>query len=170
MTALAIISAAIALAFVLTAIARIHEVPDSISALVYTCRWRWSWTMWLWAVALTLAAPLIESLHERHAYAGFLTAASLLMVGAMPLSGTDSRTVHNAVGVLAGVLSQLCVLLLSPLWLLWWSLMAAAFVAWHDDTRIPMLAGKAVFLAEAVCALSLYGSLLTVVFTKHYSL
>jgi hypothetical protein len=90
-----------------------------------------------------------------------------MLCGAMPISDSHvNRRAHNVFGILGGILSQVCVLLQCPLYLLAWLLFAAVYACdalpsqngriypsrWYD--------GKGVFLAEMICAVTVFGSLL----------
>lgn len=156
MTETAIISAAIALGFVLTAVVRAEGAPESISALVYACRWRWSWTMWLWAVGLSLLMPLASALPQRCAGIGIMAIACLLAVGVIPVFDADNRRLHDVLGWAAGLLSQTCTAIVCPWWLL----------AWTAYFPLCRLGGKPTFIAEAICAITLYMAVITELMTQ----
>ena len=171
MTALVIISLLLAVAFVVLVVWSNRELPDSISALVYSLPkgQQWLWTLWLWAASLLVCIPLIDALPDAWRFLSFLTLAYLGFTGAMPIIYEQQRTAHNILGTSAGILSQLCVAIISPWWLLLWLLFAGmvaarAFpdVAWCDRlTRYTL--GKEVFVAEAICALAVYGALIVTI-------
>lgn len=127
-----ILSILLVVSFTGITIWRTRQVPDSMSAMVYAWKgsWRWLWSVWLWAVALSLAPALIEAMPYGLQFVAFLTIACLAFTGAMPLFMEEQQTAHNILGVLSGVLSQLCVLVISPSCLLLWVLFAVLFV-WH---------------------------------------
>ena len=161
MMSLLIISIIMAILYVGVAIWKLHALPDSISAMVYVLdkRWQWLWSVWLWLVAITLPPSLIDAMGENWQFIGFLTIACLMFVGAMPLiPGTHNKT-HNVLGVIAGILSQVCVAIIYPWWLMAWFvwIMAALYTAYNVND---IFEGKAIFMAEFVCWLSLTGSLL----------
>lgn len=149
---------------------RLNEaLPDSISAMVYELPrgWQWLWIVWMWAVSLLTCIPLIEVLPDDVKVLGFATLAYLMLCGAMPISDKAvSRRAHNVFGILGGVLSQVCVAILTPCWLLAW----IAFVAVYGYDLLPSqngriypsrwYDGKGVFLAEMICAVTACGSLL----------
>ena len=141
-------------------------VPDSISGLVYNLpsRRRWLWSGWLVAVALTLMVPLMSALGD-FAWLGWLTAVCLIGAAVTPVIHKDTRRLHNICGVAAGVLSQICVMVLCPWWLLCWfiyvPLIAGSMAAFNDSEEMPVVCnGKGVLVSECICAVSLYGSLL----------
>lgn len=144
-----------------------RELPESVSALVYHIPkggWRWLWTLWLWTVAILLAPSLMEAMPGDWRFVGFLTLGCLLFVGAMPLGMNDSNATHNTLGIAAGVLSQVCVILINPLWLLVWAGWLCLFCVMLFTTNNRLkeeMYGKGVFCLEAFCAASLYGALLT---------
>lgn len=144
-------------------------LPDSISALVYELPrpWQWLWIVWIWSVSLLACIPLIEVLPDDVKVLGFATIVCLMLCGAMPISDSHvNRRAHNVFGILGGILSQACVLLQCPLYLLAWLLFAAVCACdalpsqngriypsrWYD--------GKGVLLAEMICAVTVFGSLL----------
>lgn len=156
MIEMVLVSLLFAVLLVGAAIWRLHEFPESISALVYLLKWPWMWTLWLWIVVLLITPAMIEAVGDGWQSVAFLSASSLLFCGAMPLFLAEHHTAHNILGVTGGVLSQVCVAVISPLWLLVWLLF------------IPLSAGiwrqtscKGVFIAEALCSVALYGALLT---------
>lgn len=144
-------------------------LPDSISALVYDLprRRQWLWIVWMWAVSLLTCIPLISAMPDDWRILAFATLACLMLCGAMPISDSHvNRRAHNVFGILGGILSQACMLLISPWWLLAWLLFAAVYGCdalpsqngriypsrWYD--------GKGVLLAEMICTVTVCGSLL----------
>ena len=135
-------------------------VPESISSLVYALprKWQWAWGCWLVLTAFSLAVPLIEALPELWQFLGFLTVCCLIGAAVTPIVQVETRGWHNALGVAAGVLSQLCVFVLCP-----W----AGFLVWML-TAVVLVFGKAewwkyrVFVAEVVSVLAVYASLLVI--------
>ena len=160
MTTLVYLSMAIAAAFLTAATIKRRALPDSISAIVYDLphTWQWFWTVWMWAVAITVGIPLIDVLPDNLQLFGFAKMTLLCFVGAMPLVRHESNTAHYILAIIAGFLSQVCVLAVSPAWLLTWLLMVVVYV----DKRLSRtaLADKAVLLSELICAGTLYGALL----------
>ena len=164
MVTLLIIPILLVVLYVGTAIWNSKELPDSVSAMVYDLprSGQWVWTVWMWAVSLLMCIPLIEVLPENLELLGFLTLWCLVMCGAMPISDNRvSRRAHNVFGILSGVLSQVCVAIVSPWWLLLWSLLAVAWIWTTKDYGRKALDGKGVFLAEAICLLTVAGAVLT---------
>ena len=165
------ISILLVVLFVGTAIWNNKELPESVSAMVYDLprSGQWVWIVWMWAVALLMCIPLIDALPDGARMLGFLTLACLVFCGAMPISdNTTNRRAHNAFGILGGVLSQVCVAIVSPWWLLAWLFFVVIYVYdllplqdrcvysshWYD--------GKGVFLKETICAITVFESLLAV--------
>jgi len=141
-------------------------VPDSVSGLVYNLSdtKQWWWSVWLSAVAITVMVPLMGCLGDLGCL-GWLTSICLIGAAVTPIIKQDTRMMHNICGIAAGVLSQLCVLLLSPLWLLAWlilvPLVGGCFASLNDaEERPSLLHGKTVFEAEVTCSVTVYGSLL----------
>lgn len=153
-----LISMVVAVLYVGAAICRIKTFPDSISAMVYAFRFKWLWTIMIWLVAFLLAPCLIEALGEPWQFLGFLSVASLLFCGAMPLFDKENNTLHNIFGISAGILSQMCVAVISPWWLMLWLLWVGVFV-WQTAERSYGEWRWSVFLAESICYASMAGSL-----------
>lgn len=165
MTVMLIVSILLAVSFIGAAIWRIHDIPVSISSLVYTLpkNQQWMWIVWMWGVSLLLTPPLLDALGD-YSLIGFLTIGCLIFCGAMPLVRNESNTLHNVFGITAGVLSQIDVALINAWWLLSWLIMLPfvfGAMASFDDTREPEIAdGKGVFLAEGICFISLVMSII----------
>lgn len=158
-----IISILLAVALPAVAIWKTKEVPHSISSLVdlFDGDKRWLWSVWLCLVTFTLAPSLIESIPESWKVVGFAMLLCLTITAAMPLFDKEHEKWHDGFGIAAGVLSQICVLLVCPWWLLLWVVMAvlvfsglAGFNEWKKFCD-----GKGLFFTEAACALALYGAL-----------
>ena len=146
-----------------------RELPDSLSALVYDLptKQQWMWTLWMWAMAVTVGIPLIDRMDgSMFQFLAFFTMVSLVLCGAIPIVRNERNTVHYGLAIVAGVSSQLCVVLIEPLWLLVLPVVLA-FVAVAAFVQKPWaewvwqrISGKGVLLLEAVCAMSLFGCLL----------
>ena len=141
-------------------------VPESVSGLVYNLseRMRWLWSAWLVAVAMTVMVPLMTALDDA-AWLGWLTVVGLVGAAVTPICNGDTHLLHDVFGVSAGVLSQVCVAVLCPWWLLVWALwlplLAGAMAALNDAKDPPCLfGGHGVLAAELTCAVTLYGSLI----------
>lgn len=147
-----LISLLMAVLYVGAAIIIKKEIPESISSMVYVLPeggWRWLWTIWIWFQGFLLISPLMDSLPEEWRWLGFLTIASLVFCGAMPLFIKEQNKWHNILGVSSGVLSQFCVLVINPWFLFIWILMISAL--WMKN--------KAVFISEAICSITLLSCL-----------
>ena len=150
-----IASIVLAVLFVGTATALKKQIPESVSAMVYAFPFKWLWTIWLWAVTILITPSLLDAMPEDWKFLGFLTVACLMFVGAMPLFDKENNSLHNIFGFSAGILSQVCVALISPWWLtLWFSyvLLTAGIWRWTE--------GKGVFFMECICYLTLVGALI----------
>lgn len=159
------ISAVMAVLYTGAVIWKRRSFPESISAMVFDLpkRWQWVWGIWLWSVAFTSCIPAITALEGKGAEAfGYLTLVCLVFTGAMPLYDADNKRMHYAFAIAAGILSQVCVGLISPIWLL----------AWLVYPMLPFIDGKfympglpmwlirtKTFIAEVLCAIPLYGAL-----------
>lgn len=163
-----IFSILLVVSYVGTAIWSKGELPESVSAMVYDLPrpWQWLWIVWIWSVSLLACIPLIEVMPDDWRILAFLTLASLFFCGAMPLVKDERNVAHYMFGASAGVLSQVCVAILTPCWLFAWT----AFVAVYAYDLLPSqngriypsrwYDGKGVFLAEMICAVTVSGSLL----------
>ena len=168
MRTLLFVSMLTAVAPLVVASVRERRVPVSISAMVCLLPeggWQWLWTLWLWAVALTLAPPLMEAMPDGWRFIAALMLAALTFTAAMPLFGQENKKRHYYFAIASGILSQLCVLILNPWWLLPWlpvlALVVSAFSAHNDEDGIHKVCnGKGVIIAEVACVLSLYAALL----------
>lgn len=170
MMTMLILSIVMAVAYVAAVIIRDKALPDSVSALVYALpkgRWRWLWSAWL-AVVTLLMAPALTAAMAATWWTSLLADATIIclaMTAALPLLPGYHNRLHNALGILAGVLTQVCVLFICPWCLLLWLLFVVALVivAFPDKlwaTRIiDKIHGKGVLLLELVCSLAVYASL-----------
>lgn len=143
--------------------ARHTILPESISAMVYDLPrpWQWVWTVWLMAVTFTVAPPLIEAVPDAWRFVAFFTVAALGFVAAMPLVRHERNTGHYVCAIIAAVLSQVCVLLTAPCWLLLWTAFPAVLAAMYCFPRATAcLNGRGVFLLEVLCAATVYAALL----------
>lgn len=157
-----ILSILLVVSYVGTAIWSKKELPESVSAMVYDLpkAGKGLWTLWVFLVAFCIVHSLLEAMPESWEFIGFFTVACLMFCGAMPLVKDEKNTVHYALAIAAGVLSQVCVLLINPWWLLAWPLYVAAVsfpVPWKYEK---IISGKGVFLIEGVCWLTLTATLI----------
>lgn len=162
-----ILSLLMAVAYIAAVIIKNKKLPDSISALVYALpkKWQWVWTVWLWAISLLMCIPLIDVLPETWKFLGFLTLACLGFVGAMPIIYKEHKKAHDILGVSAGILSQICVFIISPWWMLAWFLwpflMGSTIVQPEGGDMRELFKEKGVFVAEMICMITLAGTILT---------
>lgn len=166
MMTLVIISIVMAVAYVAAVIINDKKLPDSISALVYSLPFKgqWFWTLWLWAVSLTAGIPLLDIFPESWLFLAFMMLACIWFVAAMPIIWEEHKNAHNILGISACVLSQVCVAVVSPwclmTWLIWPFLMGSTVIQPEGGDMRKLFGGKGVFVAEAVCATSVYIMLL----------
>ena len=151
----------IALLYVIINIITSKKVPESISAMVYSLpkSKQWIWTIYIWTIACTVGPYMIQALNENVEGLGFATMASLAFCGAMPLIKNDKNTLHNIFGVSAGILSQICVALINPMWLLVWIVMIVFIIPKLNK----ILSKYSVFISECLCATSIYCSLINLI-------
>lgn len=157
------ISILLVVSYVGTAILKEKTLPESISALVYILpegRWRWLWSAWLALVTVFMTPALVSAMTTA---VGLLVAGAtivcLAMVAAIPLLPGYHNKWHYGIGIAAGILSQVCVALVSHWWLMAWILWVAVCVRIATSKEKTIFDGKGVFIAEAVCWLALTGSL-----------
>lgn len=146
------------------------ELPKSISHMVYDLPkggWRWLWTIWLWSVVICAAPSLIEALSgSSFQFVGFLTIASLIFIGAMPLFDTDHLKWHNTLAIAGGIGSQICTILICPWWMLLWIIMivfmGGAFCAFNDNKGCyRFIDGKGIFITEILCSATVIAAIIT---------
>ena len=163
MATLIIISLILVVLYVSITIYNTHSIPDSVSAMVYSLPhgWRYLWTAWLWAVSMLLMPVLMERLGSYWQFLGFLWCASMAFCGALPLVKGEPNTIHNALGIAAGVLSQACVLVLCPWWLFAWVILFVFVLSDKFRDLTSMWYGKSCMISESICYISMVGAILT---------
>ncbi len=174
MATMLILSIVMAVVYVAAVIIKDKALPDSVSALVYALpkgRCRWLWSAWLAVVTLLMAPALMTAMAES-CWTQLLAAAtiiSLAMTAALPLWPGSHNRLHNILGILSGVLSQVCVWFICPWYLMLWLLFVILLVlhAFPDVSWAAKIAdktsGKGVFLLEAVCSAVLYTAIITAI-------
>lgn len=150
MTTLLLISVLITVLYVGTTIYIHKGLPASVSHMVFNLprKYQFLWTLFIWAIAFGTCPALLDAMDgSMFQFVGFLFIASLAFIGTLPLIHNDPNTAHSVLAVAAGVLSQLCVLIISPYWLLlWFALFYFVFAP------IPKwLEGKGIFVLELFC-------------------
>ena len=147
-----------------------RELPQSISAMVYLLPEggsRWLWTLWLMVVGVMTFAPAIDILDPiGYGYLGFAPMVTIGFVAVWPLFDVEHRTHHNVLGIMSGILSQVCVALIGPWWLLCWLLMAGvmAWCAMHGGrgrVRTLFSDGCGVLVSEMICWASVNAAYIT---------
>lgn len=172
MATMLILSIVMAVVYVAAVIIKDKALPDSVSALVYALpkgRWRWLWSAWL-AVVTLLMAPALTAAMAVTWWTSLLAAATIIclaMTAALPLLPGYHNHLHNVLGILSGVLTQVCVWFICPWWLMLWLLyvvllLICAFPDWSWAAKIvDNTNGKGVFLLEAVSSVALYAAMKT---------
>lgn len=144
---------------------RKKELPHSISEMVFDLpqTWQWVWTAWLAIVDIFAAPALFEAMPETWQFVGFLFIGCLLFVAGLPLVRKSRNKAHEVLAIAAGVFSQLCVGIICPWWFLLWIMFA--IIPFFDKKwyvpGLPMwMIRSRLFLVEAVCTITVYGSVL----------
>lgn len=166
MTASLIVSILLVVLYVGATIWKRRGLPESISAMVFDLPkgWQWVWGVWLWAVAFLTSIPAIEVL-DKKGFGGiaFCMLVALVFTGAIPLYDKNAQRAHYIFAISAGIISQICVLIVNPWWLLLWLLIIIIpFVDrmwWHPSVPVWMWK-KGTFVAEGICYITLTGALL----------
>lgn len=138
-----------------------HELPESLSAMVYdlpsVCKWIWG--AWLMGVAFCLFVPLVE----RNEWLGWLMEVSLFGAALTPLIKKDTLKWHYVAAIATGVISQVIVVVNDANWLSVWMLFVFLFLSsyvqpegWLGRT----MNGKEMFLCQMTCFVGLIGSLI----------
>lgn len=156
-----IISALLTLVYVGLAIWHFKKLPHSISAMVYDLpkKWQWVWTAWLALATTLIAPPLIAAMPPTwFSISANSFIVCLAMVAAMPLIPGNNEA-HEFIAIIAGILSQVCVAIINNYWLLTWLLFIAIFIYSVKKKGKSIFDGKGVFVTEAICWLSLVGSI-----------
>lgn len=147
------------------------ELPESISGLVYDLpkKLQWLWTLWIWAITVTLAPPLMEATEGNTLqFLAFFLVASLGLCGAIPLVAGEKNRAHYTLAAIAGILSQLCVIIINPWWLLvwgaWWIPLSFCIIffdkkPWWSKIE-DVIEGKGMMLVELTAMATVYGCLL----------
>lgn len=153
--------------FVGITIWRTGEIPESISAMVYSLPKggaQWLWTIWMILVDIFTFAPAIQVLDQRGlGFLAFLPMVMIAFVAVWPLFDEEHKKWHYVLGIAAGLVSQIDVWHICPWWFIAWLLVIAVMVAsmFIKGKMMWMLLAKITFIVEAVCYVTLIGSLLT---------
>lgn len=174
MTTLVILSIVVAAIGIAAAINKEKELPVSISAIVYDLPLigQYLWSVWVWLIVGLLAFPLLDVMGGVwwQGMIAYATIASIGVVGALPLVPGDEDVRwcwHYNLGIFGGVMSQVCVALISPWWLMIWGIWAVLAVLSTFEQEVKWIAkvndataGKGVFLLEVTAMLPVYMCLL----------
>ena len=157
MNTLIIIAAFVLAIYVAVVIATNKQIPNSLSESVYylPTKGQWLWTAVIAIIALCAIPPFVSKTIHAIQWLAFLACAALAFVAVCPLmgkpgnpdDGNGSYGVHMGAAIACGVLSQICVTVTNPWFLLAWVPWLVAFVwitkdgKWHT----------AMFWAEMTC-------------------
>lgn len=157
-----IITVLLVAVYLLDYIATKHEMPDSLSAMVYDLPsgYKWVWGLWLVSVALCLFVPLVE----RNEWLGWLMEVSLLGAALTPLIKKDTLKWHYVAAIATGIISQVIVVVNNINWLSVWMLFVFLFLSSYiqpDGWLGKAMKGKGMFLAQMTCFIGLAGALIS---------
>ena len=162
MIILLLIASILALAYLSFIIYKRKNIPNSISATVYDLdkKYQWCWSAWLSIIGLLLFAPLVDATEEF----GWLTIVCLIGCALTPLINSELEKWHTILGVLSGIISQICVLFINYYFLLVWII----FILIKGNSLIrpnshisKHVNNKYVFISEVICVISTIGALFT---------
>lgn len=165
-TTLLILSLMLVASFVVVACKRRGCLPESISAMVYDLpsKLRWLWTVWLVHVSALTLIPAIDVLdHKGMAIVAYFALVFLLLTAVNPLTGKDNEEVHMTLAKIAGLLTQVVVAFIDANWLACWLVFVFLYGSLYVQPQgwlAKAVNGKGVFIAEAVCYVSLMGSMI----------
>lgn len=150
-----IFSIIVAVGPLLAAIIVERKIPESVSSLVYLLppKHQYLWTVWIWVLGITVGIPTLSLLSESLKFLSFLMMSFMGFTGAIPLIYKEQRRWHNILGVAACISSQLCVLNINVWWLCIWIVFPFCYLFKTTNCTV--------FIAEVLCAIGLYGGLLT---------
>lgn len=167
MVTLLIVSILLVALYVGATIWKHKELPESISAMVYDLSkpWRWVWSVWLATVTVMISPALTAAMPDVwYGIAGHILIVLLAMTAAMPLLPGYHNKAHYICGIAAGIMSQVCVALICPWWLLaWCALVILPFCdrKWYVPGLPMWMIRSKVFILEALCAIPFFGSMFT---------
>lgn len=129
----------------------------------------WMWSVWLLAVVVSLLPVLVSALPDAWRCVGFLSVCCFVGVAVVPLVPMveESRErVHMILAMSGGVLTQVCVWVISPLWLLSWFVLEVfmSLLVLCNESRwsqwcAERLRGNGVLVLELVATATLYAAL-----------
>jgi len=169
MVILVLISIVLAVAGIAVATWKKKELPESISAMAYELspKMQYAWTAWMWGMTFPLLPVMLVKMPEPWGVVAFLWVICLMFCGAMPLADVNTRKWHYVLSITGGLLSQVCVWLICPWWLLLWTVLvvlAGILIIGYDKPWVQkidtLLAGKGVLILEAIAMLTVWGCLL----------
>ena len=123
------------------------KIPDSISAMVYDMKYPWMWTIFIWILTFIGLFNMLPC-NELYENIAFLSCGCLGLLGAVPLIKGEKNIAHYILAIIAGILSQVWVLLENPKSLIVWILFPILML-------IPNFRQKWCFIVEIICLISL---------------
>lgn len=143
---------------------RTGELPESISAMVYTLPKggaQWLWSIWLAIVSVLAFAPVIEILETERGLGvmGFVPMVLLCFVAVWPLFDKEHLKWHYILSYIAGIWSQVDVFLMYPWWLFLW-LALIVFVGYLLLCNLKQMLSKVVILMEMTCYVGVIGAIM----------
>lgn len=154
-----LISMALVALYIALVYRRRGSLPDSMGTEVYVIPdggWRWLWSVWMWSTVYTITPKLFHVIPEQGQPCAHAFATAMLLLGILPLLKHEGDRGVFALGLAACFMSQVCVALVCPWWLLMW-LSLPALAAWRSDL---LAGGRYRLFVELTCYCSLTGSLL----------
>lgn len=144
-------------------------LPESLSKVGFTLgssKRKWLWTLWLAATAECLSPCLFDAVTPDWYATAHVFVTALMLLSLLPHVSDGKSKAHYVLGFVAGIFSQVCVAVVCAWWFLVWSLLILLYlcsIAHVNSAAIlpKWIEGKGVFVFECLCAMSLYGSLIT---------
>lgn len=147
-----VLTSMIILASYIVAVCAIWGVPESVSQTFFSIGNKWIFSAVVAVSVALLFQPMVEALPVGSEFLAFLTCAGGVMVAFAPnLNDVMEYAVHMTGAVVLGLASQIAVLLICPMALVFWLL---AFLVLEFPE-------KRVFIAEIIGGAALYLSLTT---------
>ena len=151
------LSAAVISIYVLTVMLQRREIPESISETYYELRHHIIFSLVMWTTGLLLVPGLLAASCPHTAPVGLASVVGMFIAGAAPRFHEHRQcAIHNFGGILAGLGSQLWVLMNAPHMLSVWTLYPAYIVLtllFRGTVRNPIHA------AEVTASVAMYATL-----------
>lgn len=127
------------------------KIPKSISSAIYDIPISWVWSVWLIFIGMLTTLILFSVLTNYTQFLSFLLFIFITGAAVTPLVQKETHTLHDIMSILAGVVSQIIVLIINPWLFIVWILYAIGLIYFRNYL---------VLVSEICCILSLYGSIL----------